>query len=180
MYNSLLDCHTGCINDTYKECTTGLIFGLPAFNWHWVQHVRKGYVLPCCHCPANVYPDASTVHLCLACPPSRKMGVVVPRMPIFLFNYNDKMMHGIFQATTPGPMMINPQGKACLVQKFQPAACSHGCWHTRAAHAQASSLSCYCALHSILAHLGVLERSHPAVPTPHRYAVELQHGSLFD
>ncbi|KAL3146674.1 hypothetical protein ABBQ32_000902 [Trebouxia sp. C0010 RCD-2024] len=31
-------------------------------------------------------------------------------MPIFLFNYTDKMMHGIFRAITPGTLNINPQG----------------------------------------------------------------------
>ncbi|DBA85703.1 TPA: hypothetical protein ACH3X1_005274 [Trebouxia sp. C0004] len=31
-------------------------------------------------------------------------------MPIFLFNYTDKMMHGIFRAITPGTQNINPQG----------------------------------------------------------------------
>lgn len=34
-------------------------------------------------------------------------------MPIFLFNYTDKMMHGIFRAITPGTQNINPQGKQC-------------------------------------------------------------------
>ena len=33
------------------------------------------------------------------------------RMPIFLFNYTDKMMHGIFRAVTPGTQNINPYGK---------------------------------------------------------------------
>lgn len=32
-------------------------------------------------------------------------------MPIFLFNYTDKMMHGIFRAVTPGTQNINPYGK---------------------------------------------------------------------
>ncbi len=34
-------------------------------------------------------------------------------MPIFLFNYTDKMMHGIFTAITPGTQNINPQGQQC-------------------------------------------------------------------
>lgn len=63
----------GATAETLKECTTGLVFGLPASNWNWVQHVREG-------------------------------------MPIFLFNYTDKMMHGIFRAITPGTQNINPEG----------------------------------------------------------------------
>ncbi|KAL0053443.1 hypothetical protein WJX82_005839 [Trebouxia sp. C0006] len=63
----------GATAETLKECTTGLVFGLPASNWNWVQHVREG-------------------------------------MPIFLFNYTDKMMHGVFRAITPGTQNINPQG----------------------------------------------------------------------
>lgn len=37
--------------------------------------------------------------------------LIVCRMPIFLFNYTDKMMHGIFRAVTPGTLNINPYGE---------------------------------------------------------------------
>ncbi len=33
----------GATAETLKDCTTGLVFGLPASNWNWVQHVREGY-----------------------------------------------------------------------------------------------------------------------------------------
>ena len=36
--------YAGCTNETYKECTKGFVFGLPASNWNWVQHVQTGYV----------------------------------------------------------------------------------------------------------------------------------------
>ena len=32
------------------------------------------------------------------------------RLPIFLFNYNDRLMHGIFRATSNGELEINPHG----------------------------------------------------------------------
>ncbi len=35
----------GATAETLKECTTGLVFGLPASNWNWVQHVKEGYAL---------------------------------------------------------------------------------------------------------------------------------------
>lgn len=63
----------GATADTLNECKTGLVFGLPAANWNWVQYVDVG-------------------------------------MPIFLFNYSDKMMHGIFRAVSPGTQNINPKG----------------------------------------------------------------------
>lgn len=31
-------------------------------------------------------------------------------MPIFLFNYSDKLMHGIFQAECQGQLDISPHG----------------------------------------------------------------------
>ena len=32
------------------------------------------------------------------------------RMPIFLFNYSDRKLHGIFKAESDGEWEINPQG----------------------------------------------------------------------
>ena len=38
------------------------------------------------------------------------------RMPIFLFNYNDRLMHGIFRATSEGELEINPHGEPAADQ----------------------------------------------------------------
>ncbi len=35
---------------------------------------------------------------------------VIGRMPVFLFNYTDRKMHGIFRAVTRGDYEINPEG----------------------------------------------------------------------
>ena len=32
------------------------------------------------------------------------------RLPIFLFNYNDRYLHGVFRATSYGELEINPHG----------------------------------------------------------------------
>lgn len=31
-----------------------------------------------------------------------------PKMPLFLFNYSDRKLHGIFEATSHGKMFIDP------------------------------------------------------------------------
>lgn len=33
-----------------------------------------------------------------------------PGLPLFLFNYSDRKLHGIFEAACPGQMNINPYG----------------------------------------------------------------------
>lgn len=35
---------------------------------------------------------------------------VDPGLPLFLFNYSDKKLHGIFEAASTGQMNINPYG----------------------------------------------------------------------
>ena len=40
------------------------------------------------------------------------------RMPIFLFNYNDRLMHGIFRATSEGELEINPHGEPAAAQRL--------------------------------------------------------------
>ena len=32
------------------------------------------------------------------------------RMPVFLYNYSDRTMHGIFKAVSEGDIEINPRG----------------------------------------------------------------------
>lgn len=61
----------GCSHQTFKECVTQLIFGLPAPHFTYVQNI----------CPG---------------------------MPLFLFNYSDRKMHGAFEAASHGKMNINP------------------------------------------------------------------------
>jgi len=39
-------------------------------------------------------------------------------MPIFLFNYNDRLMHGIFRATSEGELEINPHGEPAAAQRL--------------------------------------------------------------
>ncbi len=34
-------------------------------------------------------------------------------MPVFLFNYSDRKMHGIFRAQSEGDLEIKPYGKLC-------------------------------------------------------------------
>lgn len=33
-------------------------------------------------------------------------------MPVFLYNYSDRTMHGIFKAVSEGSLEINPKGKS--------------------------------------------------------------------
>lgn len=35
---------------------------------------------------------------------------ITPGLTLFLFNYSDRKLHGIFEATSPGQMSINPYG----------------------------------------------------------------------
>lgn len=45
-------CCLGCTDETKKECLEGLVFGLPARHWEYLQHVKSGLVndlyLPVC------------------------------------------------------------------------------------------------------------------------------------
>ena len=49
------------------------------------------------------------------CSNSEAAWLIIHRMPIFLFNYTDKMMYGIFRAVTPGTQNINPQGIILII-----------------------------------------------------------------
>ena len=33
-------------------------------------------------------------------------------MPVFLYNYSDRTMHGVFKAVSEGSLEINPKGKS--------------------------------------------------------------------
>lgn len=35
---------------------------------------------------------------------------VAPGLPLFLFNYSDRMLHGIYEAASAGELNINPYG----------------------------------------------------------------------
>lgn len=90
----------GCSHQTFKECVTQLIFGLPALHFTYVQNISPG-------------------------------------MPLFLFNYDDRKMHGTFEAASHGKMNINPyawtadgsvktqypaQVRVCIRQHCEPLA----------------------------------------------------------
>lgn len=36
-------------------------------------------------------------------------------MPVFLYNYSDRTMHGIFKAVSEGSLEINPKGEMCCL-----------------------------------------------------------------
>ncbi len=42
-------------------------------------------------------------------------------MPVFLYNYSDRTMHGIFKAVSEGDLEINPRGT------YHPLAFVQGC-----------------------------------------------------
>lgn len=35
---------------------------------------------------------------------------ITPGLPLFLFNYTDRKLHGVFEAASPGKLNINPTG----------------------------------------------------------------------
>lgn len=35
---------------------------------------------------------------------------ITPGLPLFLFNYSDRKLHGIFEAASPGKLNISPTG----------------------------------------------------------------------
>ncbi|KAK9124635.1 hypothetical protein Sjap_014237 [Stephania japonica] len=73
----------GCSHETYDECHSKQIFGLPAFH---ISYVRN----------------------------------IVPGMLLFLFNYTDRRLHGIYEATSHGQMNINPFGWTTHGSKTTP------------------------------------------------------------
>ncbi|EEF41513.1 conserved hypothetical protein [Ricinus communis] len=62
----------GCKHNTFEECFSSSLFGLPAPHFLYVK---------------NIYPG----------------------MPLFLFNYSDRKLHGIFEAANHGGLNINSQ-----------------------------------------------------------------------
>ncbi|KAL4438238.1 hypothetical protein ABPG77_010599 [Micractinium sp. CCAP 211/92] len=60
-----------CNSRTYHTCMEGLMFGLPAPHWCYVQHVRAG-------------------------------------MPLFLYNFERRELHGIFKAASDGEWELDP------------------------------------------------------------------------
>ncbi|KAK9845712.1 hypothetical protein WJX81_000252 [Elliptochloris bilobata] len=69
-------CIFGCTKETYEECVTELVFGLPKAHWCYVSWIAAG-------------------------------------IPIFLFSYSDRKLHGIFRSVTDGALNINPRGWCC-------------------------------------------------------------------
>ena len=45
---------------------------------------------------------------------------ISPGLPLFLFNYSDRKLYGIFEAVSPGQMSIDPYGWTTDVQQFTP------------------------------------------------------------
>ena len=90
----------GCTNETYEECVNGLIFGLPRGHWCYVQYIKVGYGLFCRHAvPSTCAMGTHNAHSCHC-----------RRMPIFLFNYSTRDLHGIYRAVTDGTWKLNPAG----------------------------------------------------------------------
>ncbi|KAL6848131.1 hypothetical protein ACP4OV_022259 [Aristida adscensionis] len=61
----------GCKHNTFNECLSKQLFGLPSSHFSYVKNVKPG-------------------------------------MPLFLFNYSDRKMHGIFEAACGGQLNIDP------------------------------------------------------------------------
>ncbi|CAI7779485.1 unnamed protein product, partial [Closterium sp. NIES-54] len=66
-------CVFGCTKETFSECVTKELFGLPYNHMEYVQNIAPG-------------------------------------MPLFLFNYSDRRLHGIFEAVSHGDLEIDPHG----------------------------------------------------------------------
>ncbi|XVE78873.1 hypothetical protein DITRI_Ditri14bG0013200 [Diplodiscus trichospermus] len=60
----------GCKHNTYGECLSKQLFGLPAPHYSYVKNIKPG-------------------------------------LPLFLFNYSDRKLHGIFEAASSGQLAIN-------------------------------------------------------------------------
>uniref|UniRef100_A0A5B7BIK3 DCD domain-containing protein n=1 Tax=Davidia involucrata TaxID=16924 RepID=A0A5B7BIK3_DAVIN len=45
---------------------------------------------------------------------------ISPGLPLFLFNYSDRKLHGIFEAASPGQMNINPYGWTADASEYTP------------------------------------------------------------
>lgn len=70
---------------------------------------------------------------------------IEPGLPLFLFNYNDRMLHGIYEAAGHGMMNINPYawtsndgdvtGYPAQVLQHRLSIfmviCPYNCWHIR-------------------------------------------------
>ena len=39
-------------------------------------------------------------------------------MPVFLYNYSDRTLHGIFKAVSKGDIEINPKGKSATTSPY--------------------------------------------------------------
>ena len=69
-----------------------------------MQYIREGYAIPAYSlqiCSSQHPAIWQHTHLS-ACPPCR--------MPIFLFNYSTRELHGIYRAKTDGTWKLNPAG----------------------------------------------------------------------
>ena len=88
----------------------GLIFGLPANHWCYIQDVNPGYTAFCyAEISKRAAPLLSAWHTeAQGCKTS-----CLCRMPMFLYNYSTRQLHGIWESTTKGEWMLNPAGKPC-------------------------------------------------------------------
>ena len=41
-------------------------------------------------------------------------------MPVFLYNYSDRTLHGIFKAVSEGSLEINPKGESAAYYQLLP------------------------------------------------------------
>ncbi|KHN40691.1 Kelch-like protein 1 [Glycine soja] len=88
----------GCKNATMKECLSKQLFVVPIgslYSVTWKQlYLLRNSVLKFC-LPAH--------HFCY-------VKNIDPGLPLFLFNYTDRKLHGIFEAASSGRMFIDPYG----------------------------------------------------------------------
>ena len=84
------------------------------------KFVRK--VSSCIICTVITFPQRACIQYVYPCleqarawvPPAHENCGKLCRLPIFLFNYNDRYLHGVYRATSHGEMEINPHGVAPL------------------------------------------------------------------
>ncbi len=88
-----------------RHICAGLIFGLPANHWCYIQDVNPGY-MAVCYAQINKI-AAPSILAWDAMAQSCEM-VCLCRMPMFLYNYSTRQLHGIWESTTKGEGMLNP------------------------------------------------------------------------
>lgn len=104
----------GCRHSTYRECLSKQLFGcfsIPLIFCFIIGSNDLLLVDSICtqSCSLSYEKNGVCIPTGLPAPHYSYVKNIQPGLPLFLFNYSDRKLHGIFEAASSGKLDINPR-----------------------------------------------------------------------